>query len=101
METVTITLARPLRHGEKTISELTFREPEVGDMMAADAVKGEFSRVVAVLAQCCGLPLPVFKRISGRDMAAILEKTASLTGNEFASSDAGDPDTPESPAGDA
>lgn len=99
MDNVTVKLAKPIEHDGKTISELTFREPQVGDMMAADAVKGDFSRLAAVLALCCGLPLPVFKRVSARDMATIMQSTAALVGNELAGSTGGDPDLPASIGG--
>ncbi|AGB71809.1 MULTISPECIES: phage tail assembly protein [Rhizobium] len=81
-EVVTHTLLSPVKHGELTITELTFREAEVGDFMAADHVKGEFSGNVAVLASISDTPLPAFKKIKAKDFSIILAKTKDLLGNE-------------------
>ncbi|GAC1040309.1 phage tail assembly protein [Rhizobium sp. No.120] len=81
-EFVTHTLLSPVKHGELTITELTFREAEVGDFMAADHIKGEFSGNVAVLASISDTPLPAFKKIKAKDFSIILAKTKDLLGNE-------------------
>lgn len=81
-EVVTHTLLSPVKHGEQTITELTFREAEVGDFMAADHIKGEFSGNVAVLASISDTPLPAFKKIKAKDFSIILAKTKDLLGND-------------------
>lgn len=76
------TLLKPVTHGELTITELTFREAEVGDFMAADHFKGELSPNIAILASISDTPLAAFKKIKARDFSIILAKTKDLLGNE-------------------
>lgn len=80
--TVTVLLNVPVTHDGKEVSELTFREPDVGALMVADQIVGELSKEMAVLASCCDLPLPVFKQIKSRDLKRILEATSGMLGNE-------------------
>ena len=81
MEPITIELSSPIEHDGKTITSLTFREAEVGDAMAMDAVKGEMAKSAALLACMCGLSLPVMKKIKFRDMNRIMGAVAALMGN--------------------
>lgn len=78
----TVTLSKPVEHNGKTYSEFTFREAEVGDLMLADAVKGETSKVVAVLASMADVPLPAFRKVKSRDLNAIMAATKDLMGEE-------------------
>ncbi|MBX8803343.1 phage tail assembly protein [Ochrobactrum sp. MR28] len=80
--TVTVKLKKPITYNDIEYKELHFREAEVGDLMVADSVQGEFSRDVAVLASISGVPLPAFRKIKISDMNLILSKAAELMGNE-------------------
>jgi hypothetical protein len=76
------TLKSPVDHGGQTYTHLVFREPETGDMMAAEGFKGQLSQTVAILAMVSDVPLPAFKKIKARDLKVILAKTEALLGNE-------------------
>ncbi len=78
----TVKLSKPVEHGGKIYDEFTFREAEVGDLMLADAVKGETSKVVAVLASMADVPLPAFRKVKSRDLNAIMAATKDLLGEE-------------------
>lgn len=82
MTTVTVTLSAPIEHNGATYTKFTFREAEVGDLMAADAVKGEMSKIIAVLAGMADTSLLVFKKIKSKDLNLIMAETASLMGEE-------------------
>ena len=79
---VTVKLSKPVEHNGETYEELTFREATVGDIMVGDSFKGEVSKTVAILASISEVPLPAFKKISARDMAAIMTKAGELLGND-------------------
>lgn len=80
MTTITVTLSTPIEHNDTTYTEFTFREAETGDLMVADNIKGETSKIVAILACMAETPLPIFKKIKARDLTAIMAKTAALLG---------------------
>lgn len=80
----TVKLSSPITVGEKTYSEFTFREAEAGDLMTADAIKGDTSKIVAILACMAETPLPVFKKIKARDLTKIMDVTAALMGEPTA-----------------
>lgn len=84
MESVTVKLSAPVVDGENKISELTFREPDIGDMLVSDKFKGDMEKMVAVLASISDMKLAVFKKIKTRDMAKIMAATAELMGNDMA-----------------
>lgn len=79
-----ITLSKPIEYKGATISELTFREAETGDLMAADSVEGQTSKIVAILAQMAEMTLPAFKKITARDLTRIMSETAALMGESEA-----------------
>ena len=81
MDSVKVTLATPVAHDGKTYSDLTFREPDVGDLMVADTFDTDMGRMVAVLASISDVPLPAFKKIKGSDFKSIIAKTKGLLGN--------------------
>jgi len=83
-DTITVTLSRPLTVDKDQRTSLTFREAELGDMIAADAVSGEMGKTAAVLASMCGVPYPAFKRLSMADMNAVMAKVGHLLGNVLA-----------------
>lgn len=83
-ETRTHTLRTPIDVEGKTVSSLTFHEPDVGEMIAAAKV-GAGDPVVermAQLAQMCGVPFPAFKRVKGRDLTAIMRLVEDWMGND-------------------
>ena len=82
MDSVNVTLAKPVELEGKTYTELTFREPEVGDLILADEVTSDIARLVTLLALISEVPLPAFKKIKGSDFKAIVTKTKPLLGND-------------------
>lgn len=78
----TVKLSTPVEHNGQTYSELKFREATIGDLIMGDAVSGELTKTMAVLASISDLPLPAFKKIAARDLNAIMKATADLLGNE-------------------
>jgi hypothetical protein len=81
-DTITITLSRPITHDEKTVASLTFREATAGDACGADAVHGDFTKILAVLAGMSGTPLPLIKKIPLRDINTIIAKVGPLMGEQ-------------------
>lgn len=80
-----VTLKNPITVGKAEVSELTFREAEVGDLIAGEMVgktAGQVAQVAATLASMCGITYPEFKAIKARDFAAISEATADLLAGE-------------------
>lgn len=73
-------LSSPVTHNNVTYSELTFREAETGDLMAADKFEGQTSKIVAILASMADVPLPAFRKIKARDLTRIMAETSSLMG---------------------
>lgn len=76
------TLSSPVEHAGTTYSELTFREAETGDLMAADKFEGQTSKIVAILASMAEVPLPAFRKIKARDLTKIMSATATLMGEQ-------------------
>ena len=75
------TLSKPVEHNGKEYADLEFREPEVGDLMAAGHFKDELSQNIAILAAISDVPMPAFKKIKARDLTGIMAATAELLGN--------------------
>lgn len=82
MDEISATLAKPVEHDGKTYKDLTFREPDVGDLLVADETTSDLARMVTLLALISDVPLPVFKKIKGSDFKAIITKTKPLMGND-------------------
>ncbi|WLD95995.1 phage tail assembly protein [Agrobacterium leguminum] len=82
MDAISITLAKPVELEGKTYSQLTFREPEVGDLLLADSSSPGIGQMVALLALISDVPLPAFKKIKGGDFKSIVAKTKPLLGND-------------------
>lgn len=76
----TITLTKPITHNSTTITELTFREATTGDFAAADAVTGEFTKTLAILAGMSGQTLPMMKAIPMKEFTRIVGEVAALMG---------------------
>jgi len=89
-ETVTVALSKPLANGETTITELTFREPTVGDLIIGDQMNGQLAKMTAILASISDTPLPVFKQIGAKDFSKIVSKTGPLLGNDKKNNTTGD-----------
>ena len=82
MDPVTVTLTTPIEHDGKTITALTFREAELGDLIAADSVGGgDVARSTAMLASMCGVPIPALRKLKAREFARILKAVEGLLGN--------------------
>ncbi len=88
-ETISYTLKKPVDHEGKTYSDLTFREVEAGDFMAAEKFDGQMSKTIVILALMAEVPLPAFKRIKGRDLNLIIDKTKGFLGNDAESTTGG------------
>jgi len=95
MEPVTVPLSTPIEIDEtitapdgsrqsvkRKLATLTFREAEVGDLVAADSVAGDTGKTAAMLAGMCGVPLPAIKKLKMRDLNRILKDVGPLLGNE-------------------
>lgn len=78
-----IKLSKPIKVGEKEISEITLREPTLGDLIAGEAVGGasQTAKVAATLASMADIPFPAFKTITARDFMRINEAAEPLMGN--------------------
>lgn len=80
IDTVTVPLSKPIKHKEKTYTELTFREATAGDLAVADVANGNMSRTLVILACMADVELPIVKLIRARDLAVVMEKVAPLMG---------------------
>jgi hypothetical protein len=78
----TIKLSKPIEHNGAKITEVTVREPVLGDMLVADAVTGEATKQAAIYASICGVPLVALKQLSPGDYMKIVEAADALAGNE-------------------
>lgn len=75
-----IQLNVPVEHKGVTYSELTLREPETGDLMAADSFEGRTSKIVAILASMAEMPLPAFRKVKARDLNRIMTEAPEFLG---------------------
>lgn len=65
------------------LTEVTLREPEVGDMIAVeDSGGGETARVAHLLARMCDMDRADFALIKSRDAQAMKAKADKKWGNE-------------------
>lgn len=88
---VKYTLKKPIT-GDKgeIIAELTFREAEVGDMIAAEKIGGgQQSQTLAILAGMSGIGLPLFKKVKARDLKGIMEACKDFLDIDFEESEVG------------
>ncbi|TBN10876.1 phage tail assembly protein [Agrobacterium cavarae] len=82
-DTVTVSLSKSVMHGDQTFTELTFREPTVGDLILGDQIgTGQLARMSAILASISDIPLPAFKKIGAKDFSKIVDATSELLGND-------------------
>ncbi len=82
-QNITVDLLAPIEHDGKTISSLTFREAEVGDLIDASDSRNEIERMVTVMASISGTPLTAFRKIKARDLKNIMKQVGDLVGNEI------------------
>ncbi|WEJ33854.1 phage tail assembly protein [Devosia sp. SD17-2] len=80
-ETVTVKLSKPVEVNGTNVSELTFREANVGDMIAADGVEGDFAKTATMLASMAGVGLDTFRQLPLRDLNRITKATNGFLGN--------------------
>lgn len=81
MDDIKVTLSKPVTHDGKTYADLTFREPNVGDLMVADTFESQMGKMVAVLAAISDVPIPAFKKFSATDFKVIVAATKDILGN--------------------
>ncbi|MGE0280826.1 MAG: phage tail assembly protein [Rhizobiaceae bacterium] len=84
---VTVPLKNPIKIGKegKEVSELTFREADVGDLIAGEVAAkmgGQIAQVAATLASMAGITYPEMRQVKAKDFAAISAATSALLGNE-------------------
>lgn len=86
-----VTLSAPVIFNGETFAELTFREPEVGDLIDAEDAGGGMQKMTfALLASCCGMPFDAFRKIKARDIARIMNATSGILKNVLDSAEAGE-----------
>lgn len=81
MTNVTVQLSKPIQHAGQTVSELTFREPTVGDLIAASDESNALKQTMTMLTRLCGLDRDSFGQISTNDLKVIVAQTKSIMGN--------------------
>lgn len=72
-ERETVTLDRPVRFGDRTITELTIRDGCQEDLDAMDLLEGKNAKVRQLLSRLSGQPSEVIARLSIRDFARVME----------------------------
>ena len=93
---VSVTLGSPVIFNGETFSDLTFREPEVGDLIRAEREAdeidgGQQAVIAATLAAMCGMPFAAFQRIKAKDLRVIMAATRDfLDGDGQPTSKAGE-----------
>lgn len=81
-KTATVKLTTRIDNNGQSISELTFREAEIGDLIAGSKYETELEQTIAVLASVSDTPLHVFKKIKASDLKLIMKQASALLGNE-------------------
>ena len=81
-ETYTHKLRVPITINGETYKELTFREAEVDDFVAAEKFSGDMNYTKALLAGMAEVPVPVLGKMKMREMKSLMVKVAPLMGNE-------------------
>lgn len=69
----------PVFDGEK-ITSLTFRKAKARDLLAADAVKGQLRKSMALFASICDVPLTVIEDLDIEDFEAVGTKAPDYLG---------------------
>lgn len=79
---VTVTLGSPIEVNDAVLSQLSFREAEVGDLIEAQKATSDLERLVTMLSRCSGQTVDVIHRIKARDLANIMKQVGDRLGNE-------------------
>lgn len=66
-------LKRPFQFGERTVSELRFREPETGDIDGIPLAAMTTTHLIRVAGKICGEPQPVMNKVKLADIVEIGE----------------------------
>lgn len=77
---VTVKLKHPFEVEGRVFTSFSFRPAEAGDAMDAEAIEGEFSKTVAILAAMSGTPLETFRRLPLYELNRIVVEVAPLLG---------------------
>lgn len=84
-KTATVKLEYPIDNNGQTITELTLRRPNVGDMVTAEKVAGKNAGEIefnGILCACCAdIPWPAFRQIDVADSDRIAAAVKELSGN--------------------
>lgn len=82
MEVVEVTIKKQIKIDGKPVSNLFFREPELGDLIDAEEnCGGDLAQTSYTLARMCGAEYAEFRKIGGSDIKQIIEKCSDLLGN--------------------
>lgn len=86
---LTVPLTRPIIVKGETVNSLTFREPDMGDLIAGETIgKGvQSATILATLASMAGITFLEAKKISPVDFKRIDAEVAPLLGNDSADED--------------
>ncbi len=85
----TVKLSKPVEHGGKTYTTLTFRKAKTGDLMLLDKFEGETSKMIALLAAVSDTPIQAFKEIEIEDFNALVAVAGEVLGESLPSKDSG------------
>ena len=80
MTSVTFNLSSPIEHNGQAYTTLTFNEATAGDLAAADVVKGETTKTLAIFASMSETPIQVMRKIKARDLGRLAVEVAPLLG---------------------
>ena len=76
-ESARVKLTRPLKIGEKIVTEVNIRRPKVRDLRAMEKMRQpggtELDQGIAMAAALCDLPLEAMDEMDAADFAAISE----------------------------
>lgn len=82
-DTITVDLVSPIEHEGTTYPSLTFREANLGDLIAADKYVTPLEKAAAVMASVSGVPLAAIRKLSVRDVGAVMERAGAFLGNDL------------------
>lgn len=69
---ITVPLRKPLKHGQKEITELVFgRELVAGDMRGIPVADMCFDHILTAASRIIGLPPSVLAQMNGKDFSAV------------------------------
>lgn len=77
-ESITVKLRRPIQAHGKTVTELVVKEPSPRDLQAMDRVQGEVSKINALLAEVCQVPISSIYQLRMRDYEPLIDALYKL-----------------------